>query len=1224
MTMRIPWRTLLLSGFSYACVLAPLTASDAYIAWEHADRNLDLGSGDGVVGVAYGSPDSAWAVVDHGGLWHSTDGGITWAKVAGDCPALATAAAVAASPNDGVTALISPTGAPGLWRTTDGGKTWTACVDLATVQVATITFSADGGLVFAGARDGKTASVSHDAGQTWTPVDLGADIKGQQILPIDDKRWVAIGQDAAAVRFTADAGTTWTAATGNGLDYFPGRLAVVACGDALFSSKHHGFNVSKDAGATWNYVMEVHTRVIGTLGDTIFREGDRTPIRGTHDRILNLETSNDLGQSWHSANSGILSLLSDDQRKDLIITTDVDPYAHQRFATAWAAAPGNGRALLALGKAGVYRCTPCTTKGGPVIGDAVLEPLSVIAGDDHTPVVIHVAAAAKHAALKRVTARLGDLAPEWLDLYDDGAHHDGDAGDHVFGNTFTVPKTAAPGRYTIGVVAEDMQGHMSSSTATLEIGSTDDRIMIWDGDQFGRGQAWVAPQNNLNYIKAQTDEAHNGRVALEFYGTGAGWIGGGWNWHGWYPENSGDDIRRYRNLSVWVKIVADGDIGSINFNLKSNNKAVLGDNLDIRDYCPNILDGAWHNVVIPLEDMAAASKDHNFDARGVWELGVGTWAPQARTFSIYIDEISFDNQAVRPRSVMVSLPEDRTAKPLDATAPAVAATVDLSSPGKPISPYIYGIAMGDAAVTTEIGATSRRAGGNPISPFDWRSGFTSSGADWFYANTGTASAPEKTWMATFHRESQNLGTATYLSIPLMGRVAKDGTSCAFDITKYPDQEMWAGKAQPTDAHPNAGNGRQAVKGADGKPTLDDQGKPVFKDITPDPDDSSAPRSVEDEAEFFHFLITKMGYGTADKGGIPFLALDNEPCLWCGTHRGMHPIGVSYDELWNITERATTLFKTWDPAVKVAGPALWGWTAYFNSGLDAQNIQQGKGSWDAPADRAAHGGDPFALWYLKQVAAHKKKTGVQLVDLLDFHFYPQDGIYLGGVRNDPQWMEKRVQETRVLWDPDFVDETWMGRQKSDQSFMATDKPGVIALIPLMKKWITMAGLGGQMGISLGEYNFGGEEDASGGVAECELMGIFAREGVDHAYYWLCPAKNSSTFFAWKMYRNPDGKHTAWGDVDLPTTVDHQDDVSVHAARDSASGRVSLILVNKRALKSARVTVKLSKTVAAQSATVWEYGISDTTCIGALPALPITGDTITIDLPAMTVRRLDFKP
>ena len=110
----------------------------------------------------------------------------------------------------------------------------------------------------------------------------------------------------------------------------------------------------------------------------------------------------------------------------------------------------------------------------------------------------------------------------------------------------------------------------------------------------------------------------------------------------------------------------------------------------------------------------------------------------------------------------------------------------------------------------------------------------------------------------------------------------------------------------------------------------------------------------------------------------------------------------------------------------------------------------------------------------------------------------------------------------------------------------------------------------------------------------------------------------------MFRNPDGKHTAWGDLVLPTTVDAKDDVSVHAARDSASGRISLMLVNKRATKPAKVTIHLSKAVSAQSATVWEYGVADSGCIGALPPLPLTGDTLTVELPAMTVRRIDFMP
>ena len=301
------------------------------------------------------------------------------------------------------------------------------------------------------------------------------------------------------------------------------------------------------------------------------------------------------------------------------------------------------------------------------------------------------------------------------------------------------------------------------------------------------------------------------------------------------------------------------------------------------------------------------------------------------------------------------------------------------------------------------------------------------GADWFYQNEGEESSPEQTWMARFHGENRKAGLETYFSLPAMGRVAKNGTAVAFDIKKYPDQENWAGRSQPTDRLPNAGNGRQLVKGDDGKPLTDKAGKWIYRDIEPDPEVTSVAMPAEEQTEFLKFMIERLKYGTAGQGGIRFLALDNEPGLWHSTHRGMHPQGCSYDELWARTRDYATLLKKIDPAVKIAGPASWGWTEYFYSGLDSQLVGQGKGTWEDPADSAAHGRQPLLRWLLKQLKAHEAKTGIRLLDILDIHFYPQTGIYMAGDADDPKIMEGRVQETRALWDPAWKDPSWMGKE-----------------------------------------------------------------------------------------------------------------------------------------------------------------------------------------------------
>jgi hypothetical protein len=110
----------------------------------------------------------------------------------------------------------------------------------------------------------------------------------------------------------------------------------------------------------------------------------------------------------------------------------------------------------------------------------------------------------------------------------------------------------------------------------------------------------------------------------------------------------------------------------------------------------------------------------------------------------------------------------------------------------------------------------------------------------------------------------------------------------------------------------------------------------------------------------------------------------------------------------------------------------------------------------------------------------------------------------------------------------------------------------------------------------------------------------------------------------LFRNPDGQKTAFGDRYLPSKVSAAEDVSVHAAKDSKTGRLSFVLVNKRAAKDAKVTVKLSKAVPQQDAVFYEYSSADRFSIGQLPARKVGGDKIEVGLPSMSVVRFDLKP
>jgi len=1194
------------------CLFAGWASGAAFMKWEDAGKGLPLGEKGGVRELAVGgSPPLLFAIVDGVGLLKSTDTGNSWAAVEGDAACLKEPYAVAVAPDGKAAFAASATPKTGLWRSTDGGKSWAKCGDaakgMASDDVEWITvYEKDPKLVLVGHRAGKAVSVSADGGDTWAAKAIGADVNAQLPFFASDTRWLLASRKDGAMFTTDDSGNTWTKAKGN-VGIFPGPLPVIQTGDYLFSSVHHGTNKSTDGGKTWAYTMERHARVIGTLGPLLVRE-DREAIYGREARAMTVMLSSDFGNSWQDVTCALLDLIPEARRSQVVIENKVDPFAHVRFATAWAATPDGQLGFLGLGKAGLFRGRLMWSKGGPILGGERLSPPAILEGDTKTTGAIAVTAAAKFGNLKRVFADLSAIGGSDIELLDDGQQGDGAAGDRVYGGSFRLAKGVAAGPKALGLIAEDDAGRLNSLVVQLKVASIAEKKTVWDGDKFAHGLGWAAPQTPLIYVKPQTDEAKSGKVALEFHGDGAGWMGGGWNWHGWYPENSGTDITGFRNVSFSIKVLGDSPGGlSIKLNNSANRKTTK--DASVGDYCPDLADGQWHEIVIPLVDLYGDKTE--FDPRKAWELDFDSWEPKQRKFSVYIDDIGFDNRPVRAHSVWVRLPEERQAAAL-AKGAEVTATVDVAAEGTPISPWIYGAAMANRELAKEMGLTILRAGGNPVSPVNWKKGFGSKGSDWFYQNEGTEGPPEKSWLVTFHAANKPYGFESCLTIPMMGRVAKDGTSVAFDTRKYPDQTAWAGQSQPTDRLPHAGSGVQYVRDEKGNFVLDAKGNKKTRLIEPNPDDTSVELPPEEQADMLRFIIEKLGCGTADKGGVRFLCLDNEPCIWHSTHRGMHPKGCSYDELWERTKTYASLLKKIDPKVQIAFGTFFGWTAYFYSGLDMQLVSQGKGTWDDPPDHVAHGRVPLTKWLLKKLAEHEKATGQRLVDILDWHFYPQTGIYMAGKRGDPQFMEARVEETRVLWDPTWKDPTWMGKE--------TDK--VIRLVPLMREWVAECYPGLQTAI--GEYNFGGDEDLSGGIAQAEILGIFAREGLDYALYWFAPAPNSPSYFAFKMFRNPDGQHTAFGDRCLPVAASAPFDVSVHTARDSKTGRLTFVLINKRVAKDARVRLKLSKPVAEQEVAFYEYSAADRFAIGQLPARKLSGDTLDIPLPAFSVVRFDLRP
>ena len=331
-----------------------------------------------------------------------------------------------------------------------------------------------------------------------------------------------------------------------------------------------------------------------------------------------------------------------------------------------------------------------------------------------------------------------------------------------------------------------------------------------------------------------------------------------------------------------------------------------------------------------------------------------------------------------------------------------------------------------------------------------------------------------------------------LTIPTLGWVAKLGPNRAklpsFSVTKY-------GAQKSTDPYlPDAGNGVLAG------------GANVTGN---DPNDADVPADANFQAGWINHIVSQ--WGAASSGGLQYYIMDNEPSLWYSTHRDVHPVGPTMDEVTNDILAYGAKVKATDPTASVVAPEEWGWSGYFSSGYDQQ--YGAAHNYQGHPDRDAHGGMDYLPWLLSQVHKSDLATGKRSLDVFSVHFYPQGGEFSDAV--DTRTVLLRNRSTRQLWDPNYVAESWIG--------------DTVMLIPRIKGWVNSYYPGTKTAIT--EYNWGADGNISGATAQADIFGIFGREGLDLATRWTMPAANTPTYQAMKLYRNYDGKKSAFGDTSV---------------------------------------------------------------------------------------------
>ncbi len=526
----------------------------------------------------------------------------------------------------------------------------------------------------------------------------------------------------------------------------------------------------------------------------------------------------------------------------------------------------------------------------------------------------------------------------------------------------------------------------------------------------------------------------------------------------------------------------------------------------------------------------------------------------------------------------VAEPGSSAAVRRDKAGDQVTLTVDAGKGRHAISALVYGVNFASQVpgLKKAFRVPVDRWGGNSTSRYNYTNNTYNTGSDYYFENI--VAGGDGT-LNSFIKTDRKRHSRSLVTVPMVGWVSKDSPSehpftCSFPRTDFPSQndfDFWDS---------NCGNG---VNGG--------------TNLTADPTTTSRAAGPDFVQQMVSHLVSS--YGAARHGGVRFYDLDNEPDLWNSTHRDVHPDPLSESELWSKSQATARAVKNADPTADVVGPSDWGWCAYYYSAVDNCG--------GSTHDRDAHGGIPFGQWYLKQFARAQKTSGTRLLDYFDEHFYPQENGVALSPAGDAATQTLRLRSTRALWDPRYVDESWISEANGG-------KP--LAWIRTMRAWVKKRYPGTKTAIT--EYNWGALDSINGALAQADVLGIFGRERLGLATLWGPTKARDPWAYAFRMYRNYDGHGGRFGGTSVRAASSNQDRLAVYAAT-RGDGALTMMVINKTG-SAIRAPIKLQHFAAGQKAHVFRYSSAHLHAIVRGSGLAVTGRRLTTTYPGSSITLL----
>jgi len=516
--------------------------------------------------------------------------------------------------------------------------------------------------------------------------------------------------------------------------------------------------------------------------------------------------------------------------------------------------------------------------------------------------------------------------------------------------------------------------------------------------------------------------------------------------------------------------------------------------------------------------------------------------------------------------------------------PAVTVTVNPSSK-QPISPYIYGINNASQVEGLPSDLTLDRSGGNRWTAYNWETNASNAGSDYLYQNDNSLSDSKEpgAGVSVLIAEDQKNGMASMITVQMQGLVAGDENG-PVSVANPPDKTRFK---KVFDEKKTVSNEPFTVK-----PSVSDDN--VYMD------------------EFIWALDRKFAgrniFGANPSIRPVFISLDNEPELWKSTHLEIQgKTGITADRYIGRTISIASALKKQFPDLVIFGPANYGFLGLYN--------------WNGELSATPAGSNWFVDKYLPALKAASSAFGKPLVDVYDFHWYPEatDGA---GVRINtlmsPKLTDEQVQaivqSPRSLWDKTYKEKSWISNDVLGQPIDILDRlqSRIDAENPGMKLAIT-------------EYNNGGGQHIAGTLAQADNLGVFGAHGLFAANMWLLTPKEPYSLAGFRAFRNFDGASHNFGDTSIQAVSSDAAKIAVYVSTDgSRADRVVMVAINRSPSEQTAAISGQRLSGAAHlfqmtAATAAKQKIVQPVAAGVQP---VSGSSITLTLPALSVTTVDI--